>query len=117
MKKKVVLLGLVLVFALVMGGAYTLYENLAGQGSAAMTEREEAEMGSSHQRDQRHSCRPADPVPHPHAGGFGLLRPLSEQLRNPKLNHKGGAQPGAAFSRLIQLPARSKCSGKPPVPA
>lgn len=47
MKKKVVLLGLVLVFALVMGGAYTLYENLAGQESAAMTEREDAEMGSS----------------------------------------------------------------------
>ena len=47
MKKKLVLLLLIAVFALVMGGAYTLYENLAGQESGAMTEREDAEMGSS----------------------------------------------------------------------
>ena len=50
MKKKLVLLLLVAVFALVMGGAYTLYENLAGQESGAMTEREDTEMGSSQNR-------------------------------------------------------------------
>ena len=47
MKKKVAFWGLVLAFVLVMGGAYTMYENLAGQGSAPMTEREDMAMDSN----------------------------------------------------------------------
>jgi len=53
MKKKVSLLVLVLVFALVLGGAYTLYDDLSGgEEASSMTVQEEAETGDTSQNAQ-----------------------------------------------------------------
>lgn len=53
MKKKISLLVLALVFALVLGGAYTLYDDLSGEvGTSSMTVREDTETGDAAQNAQ-----------------------------------------------------------------
>ena len=54
MKKKMILLALILAFVLLLGGAYTLYENLSGEvGNPSMSVQEEAETGDTSQNAQR----------------------------------------------------------------
>jgi len=53
MKKKISLLVLVLAFALVLGGAYTLYDDLSGEvGTSSMAVREDTETGETAQNAQ-----------------------------------------------------------------